>query len=251
MRKIKFIILIGMWITFSSCSTNIKNEENTLDNEIKQSENININNEVEEETKMPIETPDEIKIDIDSYQSINVIINKERNLPSDFKPDDLVVPNVDLMKDLYLRKEAANAIEEMFNAASDEGISLKIGSGFRSYSYQETLFNNYVSRDGIEEANKYSAKPGQSEHQTGLAADIASKSEYCYLKNCFKDTDEGIWLSENAYKYGFVLRFMEGKEEITGYIFEPWHYRYIGKEEAKKVYDSGKTLEEYYGLVDN
>lgn len=202
----------------------------------------------------PVESEDPVledPIDLTSFDSINVIINKKHPLPQDFVPADMVKPNVTCMKDgIKLQKEAAEAIEEMFSAAQEAGYSLAIGSAYRSYDYQKNLYDNYVARDGEDAANRYSAKPGQSEHQTGLAADLAVSSGYCYLKNCFKDTEEGEWLKENSYLYGFILRYPEEKEEITGYIFEPWHYRYIGKKEALKVFESGLTLEEYYDLLD-
>lgn len=195
----------------------------------------------------PLKTPEPIKIDLESVDSINVIINKQHDLPSDFVPKNLVKPNVTLGKDsITLEKAAADAMETMFKAAKEEGISLMIGSGYRSYNYQKQLFNNYVNRDGEEAANKYSARPGQSEHQTGLAADLSDTGGKCYLKACFGESEAGKWLNENAYEYGFILRYPKGKEEITGYIYEPWHFRYIGTEEAKKVQESGLVLEEYY-----
>ena len=204
-----------------------------------------------EEPIAPSEDPVMEIIDLVSFDSINVIINKKRELSENYVPKELVKPNVSLMKDsILLQKEASTAIEVMFAAAKEEGYSLAIGSGYRSYAYQKTLYNNYVSRDGEKAANRYSAKPGQSEHQTGLAADIGTVSGYCYLKNCFKDTPEGKWLKENSHLFGFILRYPEEKEEITGYIFEPWHFRYIGVEEASKVYESNLTLEEYYNLID-
>ena len=108
---------------------------------------------------------------------------------------------------------------------------------------QKNLYNNYVKRDGAQNADRYSARPGYSEHQTGLAFDIN------YADSRFEGTDQAIWLAENAYKYGFILRYPEGKEHITGYMYEPWHYRYIGVENAAKIFASGLTLEEYYGLT--
>lgn len=116
-------------------------------------------------------------------------------------------------------------------------------SGFRSYTVQKNLYNSYVRRDGAENADRYSARPGHSEHQTGLAFDIN------YADDRFKGTPEASWLAENAYKYGFILRYPEGKEPITGYMFEPWHYRYVGVENAAKIYASGLTLEEYFGIT--
>lgn len=183
---------------------------------------------------------------------LTVIINKTHPLPETYVPSDLVsAKNVAVNKSgLSLRKEAMEALEVMFKAAKDEGINLILGSSYRSYDYQKKIYNNYVSRDGKEAADRYSAAPGTSEHQTGLAADISDELGKCYLKNCFKDTKEGIWLKDNAHNYGFVLRFHEGKEHITGYMFEPWHYRYVGIEEAKKIKESGLTLEEYYNVLD-
>jgi LAS superfamily LD-carboxypeptidase LdcB len=116
-------------------------------------------------------------------------------------------------------------------------------SGFRSYSTQNTLYNKYVARDGKAEADRYSARPGHSEHQTGLAFDLNS------LDQSFENTKEGKWLAENCWKYGFIIRYPKGKESVTGYMFEPWHVRYLGKEVAKKVYESGKCLEEYLGIT--
>lgn len=185
-------------------------------------------------------------VDLVSLDSINILVNKTHSLPSDYEPSDLIEPDVLTTKKLYVREIIHEDLLEMFKAAENDGQYLSITSGYRSYSYQNKLFNNYAARDGIEAASRYSARPGQSEHQTGLALDITSKSGKCTLSTCFKDTDEGKWLNENSWKYGFVLRYPEGKEEITGYMFEPWHFRYVGKKEAKKIFESGLTIEEYY-----
>ena len=185
-------------------------------------------------------------VDLESLDSINIVVNKTHDLPSDYEPEDLILPEVSTTKKLYIREVIHEDLKEMFNDAEEADILLSITSGYRSYSYQKTLFNNYVAKDGIEAASRYSARPGQSEHQTGLALDLASQSGKCTLSTCFKDTDEGKWLNENAWRYGFILRYPEGKEEITGYMFEPWHFRYVGKNEAQKIQDSGLTIEEYY-----
>ena len=124
-------------------------------------------------------------------------------------------------------------------AAKKDGYSLTIVSGFRSYSYQGQLYNNYVARDGKAAADTYSARPGHSEHQTGLAMDINNAS------SSFNNTPEAKWIAENCYKYGFILRYPKGKENITGYMYESWHVRYLGKQLAKEVCDSGLTLEEF------
>lgn len=185
--------------------------------------------------------------DLEDYNSIHVIINKKHTLPEDYEPNDLVSPNVMKMKDsCTMREEASKALEKMFEAASEEGLKLLLVSGYRSYSYQKGLFDIYTARDGEEAANRYSAKAGQSEHQTGLAADLGAADQACLLKECFKDSEEGKWLKENSYLFGFILRYPQEKEEITGYVYEPWHFRYIGLQEAYLVHESGLTLEEYY-----
>lgn len=159
-----------------------------------------------------------------------LIANKTYALSSSYAPGSLT-------------KETNAAFEKMKAEAAKEGINLKIISGYRTYSHQNTLYNNYVKRDGKSAADRYSARPGHSEHQTGLAFDVNS------LEQSFGSTKAGIWLNENCYKYGFILRYPKGKESITGYMYEPWHFRYIG-EDAKNLYNNGSwlTLEEYLGI---
>jgi D-alanyl-D-alanine carboxypeptidase len=172
--------------------------------------------------------------------SITVVINKKHKLPSSYAPGLTSVGGGSL------RTEAANAFNTMVDAANSAGIQLSFGSGYRSYSTQEKIYNGYVSRDGKALADTYSARPGHSEHQTGLAVDVKSTS--CYLEICFANTPAGKWVAANAHNYGFVIRYLSGKESITGYQYEPWHLRYLGTEVAKDVYSSGKTLEEYYNI---
>jgi D-alanyl-D-alanine carboxypeptidase len=124
---------------------------------------------------------------------------------------------------------------------------MKYVSGYRSYAKQEQLYNSYVANDGQAAADTYSARPGFSEHQTGLAVDIGEGGS-CDLETCFENTASAKWVAANAYKYGFIVRYMKGKEASTGYQYEPWHLRYLGVSEATSVYNSGKTLEEYYGI---
>lgn len=161
-----------------------------------------------------------------------LIANKSYALPSSYNPGGLL----DSFQD---------AFSVMQSAAANDGISLSVISGYRSYSRQNTIYNNYVSRDGKAKADTYSARAGHSEHQTGLAADINS------LSQSFKNTKEGQWLNEHCSEYGFIIRYPEGKESITGYIFEPWHIRYVGKELASALYNNGDwiTLEEYFGIT--
>ena len=166
------------------------------------------------------------------YYINNILIaNKTYSLPSNYNPGSLL----NVFNTNY---------NNMNEAAKNDGINLRIISGFRSYNTQVTLYNNYVNRDGKAAADRYSARAGHSEHQTGLAADINS------LEQSWKNTKEGKWLNDNCYKYGFIIRYPEGKESITGYMFEPWHIRYVGTEVAKILYNNGNwiTIEEYLGI---
>ncbi|MBQ5333717.1 MAG: M15 family metallopeptidase [Oscillospiraceae bacterium] len=157
-----------------------------------------------------------------------LIANKTYALPSDYNP------GVD--------PDAQAAFDKMQSAAAEEGLNIYISSGFRSYDYQAGLYERYVERSGKAEADRYSARPGHSEHQTGLAFDLNS------IDITFADTEEYEWVKAHCAEYGFIIRYPEGKESITGYMYEPWHIRYLGAETAKKVTDSGLTLEEYLGI---
>ena len=149
-----------------------------------------------------------------------------------------------------MRKVAADALEEMISAAGFDGLIIKMRTGFRSYDYQSSLYNSYVERNGEEKANRFSAKPGESEHQSGLCCDVGGESEGFALSYDFGETPEGIWVAEHAHEYGFIIRYLDGKEDITGYLFEPWHIRYVGVEHATRIYEQGITLEEYLGILD-
>ncbi|MFC3747468.1 D-alanyl-D-alanine carboxypeptidase family protein [Paenibacillus sp. GCM10012306] len=186
--------------------------------------------------------------------SMTVMVNKQYGLPDNYKPEDLVYPNVrftfkEKIEKRMMRKEAATALEELFAGAEKDGIYLAGVSAFRSQSTQVGLFNRYVERDGEEKARRYSAVPGHSEHQTGLAIDVTSSDGKCAAESCFAGTPEAKWLAEHAAEYGYIIRYPEGKEKITGYMYEPWHIRYVGKEIAADIVQSGVTLEEYYNAV--
>ena len=169
-----------------------------------------------------------------------LICNKFHYLKSNY------VPNLKSLPGSYgggqMEKVAADAFMKMADAAKKDGYSLRNVSGYRSYNTQKYLYNNYVSRDGVKNADTYSARPGSSEHQTGLATDINTASSAAHFEN----TKTYAWLIKNSYKYGFILRYPEGKTFITGYKYEPWHYRYVGIEVAKIIYDKQITYEEYY-----
>lgn len=198
-------------------------------------------------TPTPTPTP---TYNLDDPASFTVVVNKHRPLnPLDYEAGDMVVPGViGNPNSRLLRAEVAGALERLATDAGNAGIYMTILSGYRSYATQEQTYNNFVARDGEERANQYSAKPGHSEHQTGLAVDLDDNSG-CALYNCFADTAAGQWLAANAWQYGFVLRYPLGSEAITGYEFEPWHYRYVGTEVATAMHNNGiATLEEFFGL---
>lgn len=226
----------------------------------------NTNNGIEQTpTKHPtqeqpvVEPPEEPALpqptgyDIDSPSSINVVVNKKRPLPADYVPNDLIVPDVRLRlaashEQMKFRATASEQLKSMFDAAATDGVTLVFGSGYRSYALQKQFYDSYVARDGQAAADRYSARPGTSEHQTGLSFDATSPSQTCHLEICFEDTEQGQWLAANAHTYGFHLRYREGKESITGYQYEPWHFRYLGTELAATLYQKNLTLEEYFNL---
>lgn len=187
-------------------------------------------------------------LDFNNTNDKYIIANKKHSLSSNYVPNNLVTPNVINRGGLTMTSEAASALEKMFAAAKKDGVTLVGGSGYRSYATQASTYNYWVSVHGKSTADTISARPGYSEHQTGLAIDISDASGATYLSQAFENTAEGKWLKDHAYEYGFVLRYLKGKEYITGYAYEPWHYRYIGKEYAKKIYNNGNvyTLEEYF-----
>jgi LAS superfamily LD-carboxypeptidase LdcB len=191
-----------------------------------------------------------IKKEVKNPTDILVLVNKQYRLPRDYKPQNLVIPDVSFTtsgtpEKKYMREDAAQALEEMFAASKEDGIELFALSGYRSFSTQEQLFPTYVLREGFTWANQFSAFPGESEHQTGLAMDITSREVDFTLTEDFGETKEGLWLEEKAYKFGFIIRYPKEKEDITGYTYEPWHLRYVGNEAAKEIYDMNITLEEY------
>lgn len=173
---------------------------------------------------------------------IDVIVNKYYKLPSNYEPTDLVTMGSDYATgDKKLRKEAAEQFMKMANDMAREKLKIYAGSTYRSYSYQERLYNRYVKQDGFVKAETYSARAGYSEHQLGLAIDIVN-GKWEYLS---ENDAEYEWLINNSYKYGYILRYPKGKEYITGYMFEDWHFRYLGVDLATKVYDSKLTYDEY------
>ena len=174
-----------------------------------------------------------------------VLVNKDNPLSSDYKPKNLVKPNIVFLdssveEEKYMKQEAATSLEELFQNAKQNNITLIGTSAYRSYQTQVNVYNKYYKEKGKEYTKQYVATPGESEHQTGLAIDVTNPSR------CFDKTSiEAQWLANNAYKYGFILRYPENKEDVTGYSYEPWHIRYVGKSVAEKIYRNSETLEEY------
>jgi D-alanyl-D-alanine carboxypeptidase len=188
---------------------------------------------------------------IDDPTSIWVVANKLRQLtPPTYVPSDLVETPVPHLNPPTLRKEAADAMVAMFAAGKVEGAGgMQLQSAYRSYSVQVKVYNGYIASVGKAGADSQSARPGFSEHQTGLAADISSLPLTCALQACFGQTPQGMWLAANAYRFGFLLRYPADKTPVTGYIYEPWHFRYIGIPLATEMHTTGvTTLEEFFGL---
>ncbi|GGD66805.1 M15 family metallopeptidase [Paenibacillus nasutitermitis] len=183
-------------------------------------------------------------------ESVTALINKHFALPDDYKPSDLVYPDVpfifaEKIEKRKMRKAAADALEKMFAAAREDGLPLSGVSAYRSYSTQKTLFDRYVRQDGWDKARTYSAVPGTSEHQTGLAIDVTARSGKCAASDCFGGTKEAVWIARHASEYGFIIRYPEGKDALTGYKYEPWHIRYVGEEIAAIIASGDLTLEQY------
>ncbi|NLP44578.1 MAG: M15 family metallopeptidase [Peptococcaceae bacterium] len=187
-------------------------------------------------------------------ESVAVLVNKQNSLPADYVPSDLVYVDIpftfsEKVEKRMMRKEAAEKLEELFVAAKEENVVLYGVSGYRSYQTQKSLFAYFVQRDGSEEkANQISARPGESEHQTGLAMDVSCQSVNFGLNENFGDTAEYAWLKDNAHHFGYIVRYQKGKEHITGYSYEPWHLRYVGVELATALYEQDLTYEEYLFL---
>ena len=269
--KYKITLAFATIVLMSGCQAiefNFINKEDTIENQSLSSENENNNGsqnsseegQAENLLTLPaqyfnqIEEVDGEKV-IQNYENTLVLVNKIYSLPDSYIPSDLVRPNVNFsfgdaeVEKALLRQEAAVALEKLFLAAENDGIELFAISGYRSYNRQIEVFNAEVSMKGLEKAAEAVANPGQSEHQTGLAMDISSRSVNLDLTQDFENTIEGQWLAANAHEYGFILRYPKGKEDITGFKYEPWHFRYVGKDFARTIYEKDLTLEEYFNIV--
>ncbi|EGK13384.1 D-alanyl-D-alanine carboxypeptidase [Desmospora sp. 8437] len=202
-------------------------------------------------TKKESHTDEAEKIEVDTDPtSHTVLVNQTHPLPDGYVPPDLVIPDVPFpfrenLPKKQLRREAGEALEQLFAEAEKQGMRLYAQSGYRSYERQKELYAFKGNRAGGA-ANQVSARPGTSEHQTGLAMDITCSAVGFKLNRSFAQTREGRWVAEHAHQHGFIIRYPEGKEEITGYTYEPWHLRYVGKKMATELKRKNLTLEEYY-----
>ena len=172
-----------------------------------------------------------------------MLVNKYNYLAKDFEVPNLVKVEEYAKDGMYLEEKAKDAFIKMASDIKKEGYNLRAISTYRTYDYQSNLYNNYAKRDGVNNADTYSARPGFSEHHTGLAIDVDNITK---IYTDFEETEEFTWMQENSYKYGFILRYPKDKENITGYIYEPWHYRYVGLSVAKYIHENNLTFEEYY-----
>lgn len=184
---------------------------------------------------------------------ILILVNKQNRAPA--VPVTLVKPDVtptreSVAENIYMRPEAASALEALFEGAAEAGLTLYATSGYRSYSTQKAIFDRKAAERGEQAANRSVAKPGYSEHQTGLAMDIEGETTLgTGLTEAFGESPEGIWVAEHCHEYGFIIRYPRDKTNITGYIYEPWHIRYVGVEAATEITELGVTFEEYILMV--
>ncbi len=185
--------------------------------------------------------------------SLLVVANKKHRLPEGYVPPDLVTPEISQVQACTMRAPAAEAIKAMAEAAAADGVTLKISSAYRGEDYQRQLYNGYSASYGTATADTISSRPGYSDHQTGLAADFVeqdgSMNGINFNQN-FENTDSGIWLRDHAHEYGFIMRYPKGKQDITGYAYEPWHFRYIGVDYATAIYETDVfcSFEEYFDV---
>ena len=197
-------------------------------------------------TVMPTAVPTSAPIDTASDDSIYRLIDQEHTISADYVPASLEQPDVASNHMQTVRSELVQPLMDMFADAESAGIDLKLVSGYRSYTEQTSLWYTYEERHGRSYAQRIDDHPGASEHQLGLAVDLGNADGKCELNACFASQDAYAWLKENSYRYGFIERYPDGAEQITGIMYSPWHYRYVGTEEAEKIHGSGLTMDEYY-----
>lgn len=236
------VILIALGAGIALTRTNDPDDTRIVDTEKPQT------SEPEAEAKKTAEPKPEpanqwpVTYSLEQAASLTVVVNKKHRLPSSYAPSLQAVAGGNL------RPEAANALQKLLNDAQNAGNPMIIVSSYRSYSTQVSTYQYWVDTQGKAEADRSSARPGHSEHQAGLAVDLGNPDGSCRLLACFGSGAAGKWLASNAHKYGFIIRYPDGKEALTGYIYEPWHARYVGVSEATAIKNSGKTMDQYYGV---
>ncbi len=253
-------VFIGLTLFITGCgqepATN-KNEQSqeksdkASNDAVKDDEKVTSENPIISDENMTVTKEVNGRLEIQNPDNILSVVNKVNKLPKSYYPEDLVIPYVVFsfgsqeVEKAHLRQEAATALEQMFAAAEADNIQLVAVSGFRSYERQEQIFADEVAAKGEVEARNWVAAPGESEHQTGLAMDISALNYGGKLDQGFEDTPEFQWLNAHAHEYGFILRYPMGAESITGYSYEPWHYRYVGVKAATDIHNEDITLEDY------
>ena len=262
---ILFCVLLGLSIYFRSHPIKVEAPEPAIENlpEEKETDKTppdsdpsepanNTGDDTEtagENISEPEETP--LPSALTDPNSVTVLVNKNHSLKADFVPSDLSEPYVNSTGDvIQISSKAAESLKEMINAAKEADIQIYLTSGYVSYDTQEDYYTDRVTLVGEAEANRIIAKAGFSEHQTGLAVDFSNEPTGMGITSAFAETAAGKWLYEHAYEYGFILRYPEGKESITGYTWQPWHYRYVGSDVSGAMHavSPDLTFEEYYHI---
>lgn len=253
---IALILIAGIIVIILPSKPDFDSESSTITT---QTEYYYNDNENEDESLLPNDLnsilSDNEAVPLDTNPtSITVLVNRSYLLPATYVPSDLSEPAIAFSfrytsEKRKLRKEAADALEKLFEAAAKDNVILYGVSGYRSYTRQKQIYENNVRSRGVTATDSVSAKPGSSEHQSGLSIDVSAKSVGCRLDQALGNTAEGKWLAKNAHTFGYIIRYPKGKEAITGYSYEPWHIRYVGKQVATYLYKNNLTLEEYYGTT--
>lgn len=247
------IVLLAVGAVFWSVQVNAPKNSTTTTNKSSQKKTTPTTDNGQ--TKPVQEVFNAKKYSIDDPTSPWVVVNKLRPLqPKSYTPSDLRVPNVALRststsQEMKMRDPAATALETMFASAKQAGVDLLLASGYRSYNLQVGVYNRNVATLGQATADTQSARPGHSEHQTGLAVDVGATNRKCEIEGCFANTAEGKWVAENAHAFGFIVRYQTGSQQVTGYMYEPWHLRFVGTELSTELHRLGNpTLEAFFGL---
>lgn len=257
-----FLCLFSALLLLSACTDDKENLNDVNTNGSTSTEPSNENQGTPDENNEQHDTPDPIDAVtsdqiLENPDSLEALVNKTRYLPSDYVPPGLTVVAPDVIpytvpgtkERNMVRSEIADPLLAMLSDSQQAGVKIWFASGYRSHSRQQEIFDRNVAAVGYDETVKVIAVPGTSEHQTGLCIDFTAESIGFTVEETFEGTPEGKWLKENAHKYGFIMRYPKGMEDITGYSYEPWHFRYIGEEIATEIYERDITLEEYKNIL--